>query len=86
MHRDDGASRAGARPISWRSRRNSVTIAKAGGEDRIKSCGHVFSGPFQVPSVAWRLHMHINEVGIFPFGPGTSLAMGSTPLSVASSR
>ena len=42
----------------------------------------VFTGAFQVPSVAWRLHMHLNEAEIFPFGPGTALSMGSTPLSV----
>jgi hypothetical protein len=59
-----------------------AAIAKAGGEARIKSCGRVFTGPFQVPSVAWRLHLHANEVEIFAFGPGTALAMGSTHLSV----
>jgi hypothetical protein len=56
-------------------------IGKAGGEQRIKSCGRVFTGAFQVPSVAWRLHLHLDEVEIFPFGPGTALSMGSTPLS-----
>jgi hypothetical protein len=56
-------------------------IAKGGGVEQIKSCGKVFSGRFQVPSVAWRLHVHLNEVEIFPFGPGTALAMGSRPLS-----
>jgi hypothetical protein len=56
-------------------------IAKAGGEQRIKACGRIFTGPFQVPSVAWRLHIHLNEAEIFPFGPGTALSMGSTPLS-----
>jgi hypothetical protein len=59
-----------------------AVIAKAGGEERIKSCGQVFSGPFQVPSVAWYLHLHANEVGIFPFGPGTTLAQGGSRLSV----
>ena len=59
-----------------------AAIAKGGGEDGIKACGSVFTGAFQVPSVAWWLHMHIDELVIFPFGPGTSLAMGSTPLSV----
>jgi hypothetical protein len=59
-----------------------AVIAKAGGEAKIKSCGTVFSGPFQVPSVAWRLHLHLNEVVIFPFGPGTALSMGATHLSV----
>jgi Glycosyltransferase family 87 len=57
-------------------------IAKAGGEQRIKSCGKVFTGNFQVPVVAWRLHIHLDEAEIFPFGPGTALSMGATPLSV----
>jgi hypothetical protein len=59
-----------------------AAIAKGGGEERIKACGKVFSGRFEVPSVAWRLHLHIDEVEIFPFGPGTVLAMGGRPLSV----
>jgi hypothetical protein len=59
-----------------------AVIAKAGGEQKIKSCGRVFTGSFQVPSVAWRLHIHLDEAEIFPFGPGTALSMGSTPLSV----
>jgi hypothetical protein len=59
-----------------------AVIAKAGGEDAVKSCGAVFSGPFQVPSVAWRLHLHTDEVEIFTFGPGTALSMGATHLSV----
>jgi hypothetical protein len=59
-----------------------ATIAKAGGESRIKSCGRVFTGPFQVPSVAWRLHVHANQIDIFAFGPGMALSMGATHLSV----
>jgi Glycosyltransferase family 87 len=59
-----------------------AVIAKAGGERRIKACGRIFTGAFQVPSVAWRLHIHLNEAEIFPFGPGTALSMGATPLSV----
>jgi hypothetical protein len=57
-------------------------IAKAGGEDAIKSCGRVFAGPFQVPAVGWQLHLHANQVEIFAFGPGTALSMGATRLSV----
>jgi hypothetical protein len=60
----------------------TATIAKAGGESRIKSCGRVFTGPFQVPSVAWRLHVHANQIDIFAFGPGMALSMGATHLSV----
>jgi hypothetical protein len=59
-----------------------AVIGKAGGPERIKSCGRVFAGPFQVPSVAWRLGLHLNQVDIFAFGPGTALSMGSTHLSV----
>jgi hypothetical protein len=59
-----------------------AVIAKAGGEAHIKSCGSVITGPFQVPSVAWRLHLHTDQLEIFAFGPGTALAMGSTRLSV----
>ena len=59
-----------------------AVIAKAGGEAGIKRCGKVFSGPFQVPAVAWRLHLHTNEVEIYVFGPGTAMAMGATHLSV----
>jgi hypothetical protein len=57
-------------------------IAKAGGEGRIKSCGEVFTGPFQVQAVAWYLHLHGNQVSIFPFGPGTALSQGGSHLSV----
>jgi hypothetical protein len=59
-----------------------AVIAKAGGEDELKSCGQVFSGRFQVPAVAWRLHLHVDEVQIFPFGPGTALSQGDSHLSV----
>jgi MFS family permease len=59
-----------------------AAIAKAGGEEEIKACGEVFTGAFQVQAVAWYLHMHGKDVEIFPFGPGTMLAQGSSPLSL----
>ena len=42
-------------------------IAKAGGEARVRRCGRVFTGRFQVQAVAWRLHLHGGDVGIFPY-------------------
>jgi hypothetical protein len=57
-------------------------IERAGGQERLKQCGQVYTGIFQVPSVAWYLHLHINEIGIFPEGPGTTLATRFSPLSV----
>jgi hypothetical protein len=56
-------------------------IAQAGGEEKIKSCGRVFAGPFQVPALAWRLHMHTHEVEIYIFGPGTTLSLGNSHLA-----
>ncbi len=57
-------------------------IDRAGGEQRLKGCGQVFTGIFQVPSVAWYLHLHIRDVGVFPHGRGTALATRHSPLSV----
>jgi hypothetical protein len=59
-----------------------AAIAKAGGEDAIKACGDVFTGPFQIQALAWYLHMHGTELRIFPFGPGTSVAPRYSQLSV----
>jgi hypothetical protein len=56
-------------------------IAQAGGEETIKACGQVFSGPFQVPALAWRLHIHTDEVAIYPFGNGTTLSLGNSHLA-----
>ena len=58
-----------------------AVIAKAGGEEEIKRCGKVFTGAFQVQAVAWYLHLHGRDAEIFPFGPGTTLAQGGSPLS-----
>jgi hypothetical protein len=37
-------------------------IASAGGPDRLKACGPPYAGPFQVPVVAWRMHLHTSQV------------------------
>ena len=49
-------------------------IAKAGGERALKACGPVYTGAFQTQAVAWYLHLHESEVGIFPAPPGTMIA------------
>ena len=58
-----------------------AVIAKAGGAARVKACGTVFTGPFQVQAVAWYLHMHGGEVGIVPSPPGITFAPRYSPLS-----
>jgi hypothetical protein len=37
-------------------------IAQAGGPDRLKSCGTIYTGAFQVPSVAWYVREHTTYV------------------------
>ena len=51
-----------------------AVIAKAGGEERLKACGPVFTGPFQTQAVAWYLHLYETDVSIFPSPPGTVIA------------
>jgi hypothetical protein len=56
-------------------------IAKAGGADAIKACGPVVTGPFEVQALAYRLHVHGNQLGIFPFPPGTAVTRQGSPLA-----
>jgi hypothetical protein len=68
--------------VSWEQvRRDSVSdadlpdaIAEAGGAAKLRSCGSVFTGPFHTPAVAWALDLHLDQVHIFPFPPGTVIA------------
>src|SRR3954470_5656075 len=58
-----------------------VAIARAGGRERIKRCGTVFTGPFQVQVVAWNLHLHGGDVAIEANPPGIVVAAGFTPMA-----
>ena len=49
-------------------------VAKAGGPAALTRCGTVFAPPFEVQAVAWALHLHSEEVGIFAAPPGTTIA------------
>jgi hypothetical protein len=50
-----------------------AAIAKAGGREALTRC-HVFTGPYQVPSVAWHLKLHTGQVGLEPTRPGILIA------------
>ena len=43
-------------------------IDRAGGAARLRRCGHAFTGPFLVPQVAWRMHLHAEDVDLRPRG------------------
>jgi hypothetical protein len=49
-------------------------IDAAGGAAAIRRCGTVFTGPFHTPAVAWAMRLHLDQVQIFPFPPGTVIA------------
>ena len=46
-------------------------IRLAGGRERVLACGRIFTGPYQVPVLAWELHVHFGQVDYQPEAPGT---------------
>jgi hypothetical protein len=59
-------------------------VAKSGGAEELLSCGPVYAPPFEVQAVAWAMHVHSSQVGIFANPPGTVLgghfsALGRDP-------
>jgi hypothetical protein len=59
-----------------------AAIAKAGGEDRLKACGGIVTGPLETQAVAWYLHVHETDVTIFPMTPATVLARQGSALAL----
>jgi hypothetical protein len=49
-------------------------VAKSGGAEALLRCGPVYAPPFEVQAVAWAMHVHSEQVGIFAAPPGTVLA------------
>jgi len=49
-------------------------VAVAGGADRVRACGRIYTGRFDTIALAWRLHVPIRRVEIFPSAPGTLIA------------
>jgi hypothetical protein len=56
-------------------------IAEAGGVDAVLRCGTVKTGPFETQLVAWHLHLHQREVGLFPTPPATLVAVRGSRLA-----
>src|SRR6185503_9625581 len=48
-------------------------VAKAGGPAALLRCGPVYTPPFEVQAVAWAMHVHSREVGVFAAPPGTTI-------------
>ncbi|MDQ3865760.1 MAG: hypothetical protein M3304_02870 [Actinomycetota bacterium] len=45
-------------------------VRLAGGRERVLACGDVFTGAFEVPVVAWTLHLHMRDVSNVARPPG----------------
>ena len=57
-------------------------VARAGGPERLKACGDVYTGPFQVPVVAWYMHLHTTLVSsLLPHRPAVLCRVRSNPAS-----
>jgi hypothetical protein len=41
-------------------------VSESGGARRLRGCGHISTGPYLVPSVAWATGVHLNQVSITP--------------------
>jgi hypothetical protein len=53
------------RAVTYQARLNDNVaglVARAGGPERVRACGDVYTGPFQVPVVAWYTHLHTTQV------------------------
>jgi hypothetical protein len=67
--------------ITFQARVNDalgVAVARAGGAARLRACGDPYSGPFQVPVVAWNLRVHTTQVALVPRRPAVVFRVRST--------
>jgi hypothetical protein len=56
---------ADVRAVTYQARLNDNVaglVARAGGPERIRACGDIYTGPFQVPVVAWYTELHTTQV------------------------
>ena len=57
---------------SEQSAQLSTAIDRAGGADKLKHCGDLYSGKYRVPTVAWWMHVPIEDVQIAPQPPAVT--------------
>jgi hypothetical protein len=75
--------RADYESVTYQARLNNRIaglVTRAGGAERLRACGDVYTGPFQVPVVAWNLHLHTTLVqSTPPIRPAVVFRAKSTP-------
>ena len=57
-------------------------VAAFGGPAAARRCGAVTTGRFDTTALAWRLHLHLRQVGIFPSGYGVTFSSRNFSLTV----
>ena len=48
----------------------ATAVGALGGPGRVRACGRPYTGPYQVPALAWELGIHTGGVGLEPRLPG----------------
>jgi hypothetical protein len=56
-----------------------TVVARAGGPERLRSCGPLYAGRYRFPLVAWYLHAHISDLSLTPQAPGVVFRSKLTP-------
>jgi hypothetical protein len=59
--------------------RVGLLVSRAGGAERLLACGEPYTGPFQVPVVAWNLGVHTSQVTLKPERPAVVFRVQSNP-------
>jgi hypothetical protein len=59
-----------------------AAVSVAGGPGAVRGCGGAFTGPFQVPALAWRLDTHLEYVQLEPVAPGTVFRSAPMPRGI----
>jgi hypothetical protein len=56
-----------------------TVVARAGGAERLRSCGPLYAGRYRFPLVAWHLRAHISDLSLTPHAPGVVFRSKLTP-------
>jgi hypothetical protein len=47
-----------------------AAVERAGGSERLRSCGPLYAGRYRFPLVAWHMQAHISDLSLAPHAPG----------------
>lgn len=57
----------------------SAAVERAGGPERLRTCGRLYAGRYRFPLVAWHLRAHISDLSLAPQAPGVVFRSKLTP-------